>query len=257
MLSPTPTAEIFEALALPLRGRRALGRSSCWSRPGNGRLDALPDQATLAIQKRESQLVAVAQVQQRTAQVHRRDPSCVGDVGQRVCVEYEEVGALAGFHSVVRSVRPPAERRLAQEDCAMQVLYTAEATATGGRKGHIRSSGGVPDTPLALPKELGGPGGNATNPEQLFVAGYAAFFENAPMRVARERKAPTGTCPSQPGSASGGRRAAIFRLAVELEVSVPGRDRVEVEELARIAHEEVCPYSPATRGNVELGIRVV
>jgi Ohr subfamily peroxiredoxin len=72
----------------------------------------------------------------------------------------------------------------------MQVLYTATATAIGGRQGHVRSSDGVLDVPLLYPKELGGPGGAATNPEQLFAAGYAACFENALMRVARERKAP-------------------------------------------------------------------
>jgi len=72
----------------------------------------------------------------------------------------------------------------------MQILYTATAAATGGRQGRIRSSDGVLDLQLALPKELGGPGGPATNPEQLFAAGYAACFENALLRVARERKVP-------------------------------------------------------------------
>jgi Ohr subfamily peroxiredoxin len=72
----------------------------------------------------------------------------------------------------------------------VQSLYTATATAQGGRQGHVRSSDGVLDVPLAFPKELGGPGGAATNPEQLFAAGYAACFENALMRVAREQGAP-------------------------------------------------------------------
>jgi Ohr subfamily peroxiredoxin len=71
----------------------------------------------------------------------------------------------------------------------MQALYTATATAVGGRNGSIRSSDDVLDLKLAYPKELGGPGGHATNPEQLFAAGYAACFENALLRVARERKA--------------------------------------------------------------------
>lgn len=70
----------------------------------------------------------------------------------------------------------------------MQVLYTATATATGGRSGRVLSSDGVLDLQLAYPKELGGPGGNATNPEQLFAAGYAACFENALMRVARRER---------------------------------------------------------------------
>src|SRR5919202_7061607 len=72
----------------------------------------------------------------------------------------------------------------------VQVLYTAEATAIGGRMGHVRSSDGVLNHDLVTPKELGGPGGAATNPEQLFAAGYAACFENALMRVAREQGAP-------------------------------------------------------------------
>lgn len=72
----------------------------------------------------------------------------------------------------------------------MHVLYTATATATGGRQGRVRSADGVLDLPLAMPKELGGADGAATNPEQLFAAGYAACFENALLRVARERKVP-------------------------------------------------------------------
>lgn len=79
----------------------------------------------------------------------------------------------------------------------MQALYTATATAVGGRSGTIKSSDGVLDLQLAYPKELGGPGGAATNPEQLFAAGYAACFENAHLRVARERKAPIRDPASQ------------------------------------------------------------
>lgn len=138
----------------------------------------------------------------------------------------------------------------------MQVLYTAEAAATGGRQGRVRSSDGVLDQPLALPKELGGPGGAATNPEQLFAAGYAACFENALLRVARDRKAPIRESSVTARIGIGREESGFFRLAVELEVSVPERDRAEVEELVRIAHEEVCPYSRATRGNIEVSLRV-
>jgi Ohr subfamily peroxiredoxin len=139
----------------------------------------------------------------------------------------------------------------------MQVLYTATATATGGRQGRIRSSDGVLDHQLAHPKELGGPGGAATNPEQLFAAGYAACFENALMRVARERKAPLQESSVTAHVGIGREADGYFRLTVTLEVSAPGRDRAEVEELARIAHEEVCPYSRATRGNIDVDLRVV
>lgn len=140
----------------------------------------------------------------------------------------------------------------------MQILYTAEATATGGRQGRIRSSDGVLDTPLAHPKELGGPGGQATNPEQLFAAGYAACFENALLRVARERRAPIRESSVTARVGIGREQeGGYFKLAVDLEVSVPDRDRAEVEEMVRIAHEEVCPYSRATRGNIDVNLSVV
>jgi Ohr subfamily peroxiredoxin len=139
----------------------------------------------------------------------------------------------------------------------MDVLYTATATAHGGRQGHVRSSDGVLDVPLLYPKELGGPGGAATNPEQLFAAGYAACFENALMRVARERKAPLNGSSVTAHVGIGREEDGFFRLKVDLEVSAPGRERAEIEEFARIAHEEVCPYSRATRGNIEVNIRVV
>ena len=139
----------------------------------------------------------------------------------------------------------------------MQILYTARVTATGGRQGRIRSSDGVLDLSLAYPKELGGPGGDATNPEQLFAAGYAACFENALRRVARERRAPISDASVTAHVGIGREEDGYFRLKVDLEVEVPARDRSEVEELARIAHEEVCPYSRATRGNIEVTVRVV
>ena len=139
----------------------------------------------------------------------------------------------------------------------MDVLYTATATATGGRQGRVHSSDGVLDLALALPKELGGMGGAATNPEQLFAAGYAACFENALLRVARERKAPIRESSVTARVGIGREESGYFRLTVALEVSVPGRDRAEVEEMVRTAHEEVCPYSRATRGNIEVEAKVV
>jgi lipoyl-dependent peroxiredoxin len=139
----------------------------------------------------------------------------------------------------------------------MQVLYTATAEATGGRQGRIRSSDGVLDLQLALPKELGGPGGAATNPEQLFAAGYAACFENALLRVARERKAPVRESSVTAHVGIGREKTGYFNLQVDLEISVPERDKPEISELARITHEQVCPYSRATRGNINVNIRVV
>jgi osmotically inducible protein OsmC len=140
----------------------------------------------------------------------------------------------------------------------MQVLYTATVTATGGREGKIRSQDGVLDTPLAMPKELGGSGGGkATNPEQLFAAGYAACFENALRRVARERKAPIRESSVMAEVGIGREQDGYFNLKVALQVSAPGRDRAEIEEFARIAHEEVCPYSRATRGNIDVKLTVV
>src|SRR3954452_4017945 len=116
----------------------------------------------------------------------------------------------------------------------MEVLYTATATATGGRQGRVQSSDDVLDLQLAFPKELGGSGGAATNPAQLFAAGYAACFENALMRVARERKVPIRESSVTAHVGIGREESGYFRLAVDLEVSVPDRDRAEVEELVRI-----------------------
>jgi Ohr subfamily peroxiredoxin len=138
----------------------------------------------------------------------------------------------------------------------MKVLYTATATATGGREGKVRSSDGTLDMPLAMPKELGGSGRPATNPEQLFAAGYAACFENALRRVARERKTPITESSVTASVGIGRSDDNFFQLQVDLAVSVPGMDRGQVEQLARIAHEEVCPYSRATRGNINVNVSV-
>jgi lipoyl-dependent peroxiredoxin len=123
----------------------------------------------------------------------------------------------------------------------MKVLYTAEATAYGGREGRVRSSDGALVADLAIPKELGGPGGPATNPEQLFAAGYAACFENAIRLTARVGIGPDG---------SGG-----YGLAVELHARLPELDRDQAEQVVAKAHT-VCPYSNAVRGNVEVTVVV-
>ncbi|MDQ2829208.1 MAG: organic hydroperoxide resistance protein [Chloroflexota bacterium] len=135
----------------------------------------------------------------------------------------------------------------------MKILYTAEATATGGREGHAVSSDGNLDVSLVTPKEMGGPGGVGTNPEQLFAAGYAACFENALMAVARRQKMPLDTAAMTVtarvgiGPIEGG----AFGLDIELHIKLPGLQRPEAEALVEAGHK-VCPYSNATRGNIDV-----
>ena len=137
----------------------------------------------------------------------------------------------------------------------MHVLYTAEAVATGaGRAGEVRSSDGVIDEQLAIPKELGGPGGDATNPEQLFAAGYAACFNSALALVARQAKVEVATS-SVTARVGIGPQGGGFGLTVSLTVELPGVEPAVAEDLAAKAHM-VCPYSNATRGNVEVQLQV-
>jgi Ohr subfamily peroxiredoxin len=138
-----------------------------------------------------------------------------------------------------------------------KILYTATATAHGGREGHIRSSDGVLDLDLRIPKEMGGPGGAATNPEQLFAAGYAACFEGAVRFVARQRKIELKDAGVTAHVGIGPREPTGFGIAVQLDVSLPGIDRAVAQELADTAHRDICPYSHATRGNVEVKINLV
>ncbi|MGW5050261.1 organic hydroperoxide resistance protein [Actinokineospora sp. NPDC004072] len=137
----------------------------------------------------------------------------------------------------------------------MKVLYTAEATATGaGRGGHVRSSDGVIDQDLAVPTGLGGPGGAASNPEQLFAAGYSACFHGALQLVAQQ--AGTAIEGSQvTASVAIGKSADGLGLAVRLTVTVPDVERSVVEDLVAKAHQ-VCPYSKATRGNIDVDLVV-
>jgi Ohr subfamily peroxiredoxin len=134
-------------------------------------------------------------------------------------------------------------------------LYTAEATAVGGRDGHVRSADGLVDLDLRPPMEMGGPGG-ATNPEELFAAGYAACFQSALGVVARRAKVSvdgsTVSAKVTIGTVGGGG----FGLAVALEVHIPGADPATTLQLAEGAHE-VCPYSNATRGNIEVTLTAV
>ena len=132
-------------------------------------------------------------------------------------------------------------------------LYTATATATAGREGRATTDDGLLDVTLTAPRALGGSGAG-TNPEQLFAAGYAACFGSAASHVARVQKINTGpisvTAQVTLGPAGGG-----FGIAVVLEVSIPEMAREAAEALVRVAHE-VCPYSNATRGNIEVEVRL-
>jgi lipoyl-dependent peroxiredoxin len=138
----------------------------------------------------------------------------------------------------------------------MQFLYTAVATVSGGREGHVRSADGVLDLPLAMPKELGGSGRPATNPEQLFAAGYAACFENAVRRAAREQKLRIEDLSVTARVGIGRLESGRFGLEVDLKVAMPGVERAQMEALAQAAHEDICPYSRATRGNIEVRVGV-
>lgn len=138
------------------------------------------------------------------------------------------------------------------------VLYTATATAKGGREGHIRSSDGVLEADLIIPKGLGGPGGPGTNPEQLFAAGYAACFEGAVRFVARQAGVKLGPETQVTAHVSiSARDGGGFQLAVKLQPHLDGVDREKALELANNAHENICPYSHATRGNVDVTIEIV
>lgn len=138
----------------------------------------------------------------------------------------------------------------------MSHLYTTKVTAVGGRSGMVRSEDGILDLPLAMPKELGGKGG-ATNPEQLFAAGYAACFENAVIHVTRAQDTKVrdndievaGEVGLLPNGAGG------FNLAVTLEVIIAGVDQAKAEEIVHAAHA-VCPYSNAVKGNVDVKLNV-
>ncbi|QNG38817.1 organic hydroperoxide resistance protein [Geodermatophilaceae bacterium NBWT11] len=131
----------------------------------------------------------------------------------------------------------------------MAVIYTALATTTGdGRKGHTRSSDGFLDHQLAIPAEMGGPGG-ATNPEQLFAAGYSACFLSAVKMVARQQDATISdaSVTAEVGVDTNGKGG--FDLVVALHVELGGLDQSAADAIVEAAHQ-VCPYSNATRGNV-------
>ena len=139
----------------------------------------------------------------------------------------------------------------------IDVKYLAHAVATGGRDGRTETTDGSLKVKLAIPKELGGPGGEGNNPEQLFAAGYAACFIGAMKAVSAAQKLrvpPETTVSAEVGI--GPRSEGGFGITVELDVNLPGLDRADAERLVQAAHQ-VCPYSNATRGNVDVKLKVV
>jgi lipoyl-dependent peroxiredoxin len=138
----------------------------------------------------------------------------------------------------------------------VNTLYTATATATGdGRNGHVTSDDGLIDTDVRIPKEMGGQGG-ATNPEQLFASGYAACFHSALKLVAAQEKLDVKDTQVSASASIGMLDNGGFGLAVALDVYAPKLDRSTAEAIVARAHE-VCPYSNATRGNIDVALRIV
>jgi osmotically inducible protein OsmC len=137
-----------------------------------------------------------------------------------------------------------------------QVLYRATAKATGGREGRAVSSDGVLDAKLTTPKELGGAGAVGTNPEQLFAAGYSACFLGAMKFVGGRDKIAVPADVSVEGTVGIGAIETGFGIEVALNLSLPGLDRATAEKLVAAAHI-VCPYSNATRGNIDVTLTIV
>jgi osmotically inducible protein OsmC len=140
----------------------------------------------------------------------------------------------------------------------MKIAYKTTASATGGRDGHAATADGSLDVKLTVPKELGGPGGPGNNPEQLFATGYSACYLGAIKFVAAKEKITIASDARVTATVGIGPRddGAGFGIDVDLEVSLPGLDRSVAEDLAKKAHV-VCPYSHATRGNIDVRTKVV
>ena len=139
---------------------------------------------------------------------------------------------------------------------AVNVIYKTSATATGGRDGAARSDDGSVDVKLVVPKEMGGPGGDGANPEKLFAAGYAACFLGAMKAVSGKvgvRVPADATVTAQVGF--GPREEGGYGVTADLTATLPGVDKADAERLMAAAHE-VCPYSNATRGNLDVGLNV-
>ncbi|MFG1464369.1 organic hydroperoxide resistance protein [Xanthobacter sp. DSM 24535] len=139
---------------------------------------------------------------------------------------------------------------------SVDVKYTTQATATGGRDGRSTTADGTLDVKLTTPKELGGAGGEGNNPEQLFAAGYSACFLGALKFVAAQEKVRVPADATVTATVGiGPRSEGGFGITAALKISLPGIERAEAEALVAKAHQ-VCPYSNATRGNVDVGLEV-
>ncbi|WP_313085246.1 organic hydroperoxide resistance protein [Pseudomonas sp.] len=138
---------------------------------------------------------------------------------------------------------------------SIKALYTATATAKGGRDGRAATPDGALDVKLSTPRELGGQGGDGSNPEQLFAAGYSACFIGALKFTAGQLKQALPADTAVTGKVGIGQIPGGFGLEVELNVSLPGMDQATADKLTEAAHQ-VCPYSNATRGNIEVRLNV-
>lgn len=137
-----------------------------------------------------------------------------------------------------------------------KVLYRAQATASGGREGHAESSDGALQVQLSTPRELGGAGGSGSNPEQLFAAGYSACFLGALKFVAAREKVALPADASITGTVGIGAIATGFGIEVELQISLPGLPQEQAQTLVEQAHI-VCPYSNATRNNIDVTLTLI
>ncbi|MFC3161412.1 peroxiredoxin, Ohr subfamily [Chryseobacterium arachidis] len=137
----------------------------------------------------------------------------------------------------------------------MKTLYTTEVTAKGGRNGHVKSNNGILDLEVRMPKALGGSNDDFTNPEMLFAAGYAACFDSALNLIISKSKIETGETTVNAKVSIGQIENGGFGLAAELEVNIPGVSLEEAQSLTEKAHQ-ICPYSNATRNNMEVKLSV-
>jgi Ohr subfamily peroxiredoxin len=137
----------------------------------------------------------------------------------------------------------------------MKTIYTAEATATGGRNGHVKSNNDILDLQVRSPRAMGGANDDYVNPEMLFAAGYSACFDSALNLVITQGVLETGETSVNAKISIGQIKNGVFGLAAELAVNIPDVSLEQAQELAEQAHQ-VCPYSNATRGNIEVELTV-
>ena len=145
---------------------------------------------------------------------------------------------------------------MSNEAVIQKPLYTARAHSVGGREGTVKTDDGTLDLAIAMPASLGGKGGSGTNPEQLFAAGYSACFGSALAFVAQRQKVAIGPSRIDAQVTLGTLASGGFGLAVELTAHLPELAQAEAEALVAAAHQ-VCPYSNATRGNIQVALKVV